>query len=211
MTREEIALGALQEVGLLAVGDPVQAEDQAFCNRKLDKLLRELGIGALHSQRRSITVAYDAGDSGNATFANDYGQAPVVVRVMDDGQESPPLTIFPVEEWENRVPDKGATGDPTRLYRQGDGTWRLWPIPTDAGTLRIYYSREIPASVAATDLGLSAGWCDALILGVAWEISRTYGLSKDDRQELWNRWRLAKRRQQAADLPEGEISFTVDD
>lgn len=213
MTRAEIAQGALEEAGHLAAGEAVEAEDLSVCNRKLDAVLGELGLDArLFSQRREATIDYTAGVATVTIPANfpALGSEVSASRITDAGTEAP-MRVFTEDEWERRLPDKAATGAPQYLYRGGDGTWNIFPVPEENGQIKAYYTASVTIPGADDDLAMPDGWGNALILGVAFAIAPVYGVAPTARVEMERRWLVARRRMIANDVPAGAVEITVED
>jgi len=206
MKREAIIEGALQELGVLAVGETASASDNKVAIEALDSILDELSDRYMWSRERQDDVVYIAGNTVDMTT---YGKAHTV-KVLAGNAETY-LGILTEPQW-MAIPDKTVTGTmPTHIHVDSEGIGHLYPVPTVDGTIRVFHNKAIPPSAAGVAPEIPLKWGRALQIGVAHELSVKYGLAVQDRMDLERRWVTKREKLLASDVCLAPISLEVDD
>lgn len=184
MTAQGLIDLTLGDIGVLAPGEAVSADDSAFCLAKLNALIASLSAQALpiyQITRRVGTLTpgsyiYTIGAGMLWNFAR-----PVKIKSAVSwwaGHEEP-ITIVQAEDWA-KIPDKSTTANwPKVLYYNNGyptGLVYLWPIPIVAGTIPMDVYDELGTlATLGTVIALPPGYERMLATMLAVEISGAFG------------------------------------
>lgn len=191
-TAAEIIADALAEIGVIGATDTPEAEDYAFCLRKLNQILERWSNSRLaFPVLTEISIAL----TGAQTYT--LGPATSTVRplkienatAVDVNGTEYPVTVITRAEWD-AIPVKDVSGGPPDwVWYQAsntNGTVNVYP-KASGYTLRLD-CQTLLASFATTsvELALPEGYAQALTLSLAAEIAPAYArpVSQDTRRNL---------------------------
>ena len=177
----EIVLKAYHLAGLL---NPAQGLDNPRGlngRRTLDSIIQHIEAQSIQVRTVSLyNVALTAG-----TYK--YTMPDNVLMVLDTAAYIPasatdltkangetPVSLMARDEWQV-LSSHGATGLPSRYYVHREGTlvqlW-LWPIPTEAGTLRVQAQLLLPSQQdGSNSTGLERPWAKYFIWALAHDLA----------------------------------------
>ncbi len=153
----ELVDDAYREAGIVSVELNPTVKQRVYGRRVLDRIMDELVTSGLFA--RSVVFSDHALTIGDYTYTMDddvsniVGDGMYIDATQTDLTKADGETVIKqmsLEEW-NHISAKGAIGRPSRMlvYRAQDPIEvRLWPIPDEAGTMRLQEHR-MPAD--ATD------------------------------------------------------------
>lgn len=184
-TAADIVRDALKELGVLAAGESLRAEDLADGIRALNRLLGTWANDRLlvHGTRRTAYTLtpslspHTIGVGGTLNVAR-----PVRIDgagVIQSGSGETPLRLLTDTEW-RAISDKAATSSvPDSLWVEWTHpTAKLWlsPVPTTAASLVLYTWSRITELLSSDTVSLPDGYEDALVLSLALRMSAAYGV-----------------------------------
>jgi len=188
LLREQIVERALQKCGVLAVGEPVQPDDQVLCLQALDSILKNL---VWRGYNWPETVSYNTTISLAAQTVNlpaDYYSCNGV-SYMDAGSQEHELPILPFDQYRD-IPKKTETAVYPRFgYIDNFNVLYVWPVPASPVSARLYYQKIIDDTAQATATALDAPWMLGLIYGVAAEVGDEFGVDERRLQRFEVKWR----------------------
>lgn len=194
MTAQDIISNALFEIGALAAGETVSAEDSVFALSKLNRLFDNWNAESLYIfgtvlSEFTLTPNHNPHTIGIASTSSDFtvttgrpsridtanlvltDQSPVIYR---------PLKIVDDAWWMNNPVPSLATQIPYYLYPNygwPQGQIYLWPVPTTAYKIRLDLW-TLFSSMALTDtFTFPPGYEDAVTLSLAESLAPTFGKS----------------------------------
>ena len=128
-----------------------------------------------------------------------------------------PMRILTRQEY-NMLGNKSTSGNPIQLFydpQRNYGDLFLFPTPTSveasANTIIIFYQRpfeDFNADVDEPDFPQE--WFDALAYGLACRLAPEYGISLQDRKQLWQEMTIIKQDALNFGLEEGSLFFQRD-
>lgn len=189
-TVRDVAIDALTELGVLAAGETIPADEAAAVlravNRMVDQMAAErLAIYTVTRNTWTITASnltpYTVGTGGTINIARPvYVEAVCFVDTsLPKPVEFPPLVQYTDDEWQ-RVSIKALTSTyPRACYYNPTfplGTLNLWPIPTVATLQGILYAPQAVTEFASLDttVSLPPGYRRMLVKNLAMEMAPSY-------------------------------------
>jgi hypothetical protein len=177
----DLLTDAMMEINALAAGEPMTAEDAAFCLRKLNHILdewsaRRLYVPNVNFQLYTLTPnlqPHTIGPTGTFVVASRpvrIDSASLVLNTTNPATDMP-IRIRDDDWWANQRVKSQKSSTPTDLYYSPDmpnGSCYLWPIPSAANGLRLQ-TWSIIGKFASTAvvLNLPPGYQQALTLTLA--------------------------------------------
>jgi len=174
----------LGDMGVLAPGESVSADDYAFCLLRLNALIDSLSAQALPIPQ--ITRRTNLPVSGVESYTIGTGQTwnisrPIKIKAAAsvNGGHSEPVEIITAEQWA-QIGDKSLTGNwANRLYYNNGyptGIVYLWPKPAATGTMQLdNYEALALLATLATVVVLPPGYERMLAHLLGPEISGAFG------------------------------------
>jgi hypothetical protein len=190
ITAREIVRGALLELGVLASGEAVTAEDQTDCLTKLNQMLGSWSTEELliYGNVREVfpltggKASYTMGASVSADFNTPRPMDIQNIRVQITGSNPSnevPVDMLTDEEWAD-VLVKGTPGSfPTKAHQQNSYPLEIidfWPIPSAGNNIVIYSSKALSfIANANTVIDLPPGYDHAIQMNLAVVLGPRYG------------------------------------
>jgi len=177
-TTRDLVEDALRKIGVVAIDDPMTADESAHSLRALDRLIKSW-------QNREYSLWLNATQTLTLTTSASYTLSPVRplrilnARLVRSGIETP-MQELTREEYDD-LPLKSATGVPTPFYydRQREASlFYVWPVLAAANgeTIKITYEREFEDQTDLTAVPDVPGeWWDAVVYGLAARLADDYG------------------------------------
>lgn len=177
-TTRDLVEDALRKIGVVAIDDPMTADESAHALRALDRLMKSW-------QNREYSLWLNATQTLTLTTSASYTLSPVRplrilnARLVRSGIETP-MQELTREEYDD-LPLKSATGVPTTFYydRQREASlFYVWPVLAAANgeTIKIAYEREFEDQTDLTAVPDVPGeWWDAVVYGLAARLADDYG------------------------------------
>lgn len=139
LTARDIIATALQEGGIIPLGDDAEADEAEACLVRLNGLLKSWRIGnGLLTQASVITTPNVA-----SVTLDDAIESVISVRLVQSATNERMLWPWTRDEY-YQVPNRATSGSPTIYYtdEQRDASMLyVWPVPTTAMTLKVDYQR----------------------------------------------------------------------
>lgn len=185
MTAAELVTSAMQELGVLAIGEVPEGAELEIGLRSLNWLLKSWTARGLTSWRET---------QGSATFSAAQVIASLASDVLDVTEArliitaSAPTYERPLQRWEDgqyrQIPNKQTPGQPTAYLITKTITgasMTVWPVPNASMTIAFTYSR-IPDDVTdgAQTIDLPQQWTEACYLGLAARLAQVFGVTHVD-------------------------------
>jgi hypothetical protein len=192
MTAQDLINLAAKDVGALASGETLNAEEYPDCLLKLNQLIAEWDIEylnifcisrAAYPMTAGRTTPYQIGPSG----ADFVAPRPISIRaanvVTGSGGFEFGLQVIPVEQW-NAIVEKSAVGDPPEvLYYDNDYPNALlylnpWPAAEESLVLYTWEQLNQLASLSST-FDMPPGYAEALEWNLAISLAPMFGRPLD--------------------------------
>lgn len=223
-SRYSIITRALRLLGVLASGmSPTtnQTNDAIYALNTLTKawMADGLSLWAIKSYTITLVAGTNSYRIGN-TEDVDTPKPLKITQALNRNSTSNidiPMRGLTRQEY-NMLGNKTASGnpiqyfyDPQRVY----GDLYLFPTPTSveasANTILIYYQRPYEDFKSDTDEpDFPQEWFDALSYGLACRLAPEYGISLQDRKQLWQEMTIIKQEALNFGLEEGSMFFQRD-
>jgi hypothetical protein len=202
-TIRQICSDALIEIGVVAAGETLKAEDAEFVKGKLHRLLdnwnaERAAVYADQLTTHTLTPNLQPHTIGPSTATFTVTQRPVEIvaanLIVDDVR-------YPLEvsnrfgDWQAIISKETESDYPTDLvYRANwpNGSIYLWPEPSAAVTLELLTRVVLSKPALADDFDMPPGYQDAVTLTLAEESADSYG--KEIGPKLANGARRARAR-----------------
>jgi hypothetical protein len=188
-TREQLAYRSLQKMGRLGAGDTPPAEDMQLVVDTIDSILKNLAVhGYKYPKTAAATYAATfAIGVQTATLPADFYNLVSMNQLDSSGNER---FIFPAttHEWNDIVNKTSTGGDTLRAYIDNFNVLHIWPKPSVATTINVYYQQVILDSTAGAAIDLDSPWMLALPYGVGSELGEEFELSDAKIKRLTARW-----------------------
>lgn len=186
----DIITDSLSEIGSYAQGEVPSAADAQFALRKLNRMLdawnaRRLMIYTTTFAQYTLVpglIPHTIGPSG-ATYT--VSQRPVRIEAANIILNNvvpyvkSPLNIRNDQFWENQPVPTITTTLPTDLYYSPawpNGQLYIWPVPTVAYGLELWYWQVISQFAALTDtVSFPPGYQNAIVYSLAVEMANAFG------------------------------------
>lgn len=200
----DICTTALKEIGVIAAGEPLTAEDGAdalaMLNRRIDQMAAErLTIYVISKTLFTITPSLGTYTVGTG-FAISRPRPMFVTRVNWIDTSTSPDTEYPMfelteDEWGAIVQrDTEATIPGSYFYEPTfpNGTLHLYPVPTNSNMQGAFYAPAAVTGFAALGdtFALPPGYEEFLVTDLALSLCPSY--SKQSSQELRDRAKEAR-------------------
>lgn len=224
-TVDELILLAWQTAGLVSIeqgtGDPGWTAKAAFGRRKLNIILSELATQGVFARFRvfhEVTLAADT---------DRYTLPAWVLDVVGDGAYIPPdqsltnadsenpVTPISMAQWQALSNRANVSDRPSLMYaHRGTSTYqlelRIWPLPTEAGTIRLQVQRYNADTLEGqVTIDLEPYWSAYLVAALAYQLgvssslpSNRVGILKAEQEMLRD-----KARGKANESGPGQISL----
>jgi len=183
MTAQELIDSSLGDIGVLAPGEAVSADDSAFCLSKLNLLIASLSAQALpiyQITRDSLGAGgVEAYNIGPGMTWNTPRPVKIKAGASVYGGHSEPLAIVTAEDWA-KIADKSLAGSWAKLlyYNNGypTGIVYLWPKPAYGGTVQLDSYKELATfATPAIAIALPPGYERLLVNLLSVEIAGAFG------------------------------------
>lgn len=186
VTRTQILERALRQVGALALGETMAADEEAQATLVLNTIVKSwqsrrtfLWSQVTYTQALSAGVGSYALPTSPPIVSLDAGY------LRDSDNIDTPIIRSTLSEFRS-ISDKTATGEPTH-YACDSSYLYVWPIP-EATPVFTFYADAI-SKLKDWDAPGSVGdfpveWVNALVFAVAADLSHEYGLPPGERQAL---------------------------
>lgn len=121
-----------------------------------------------------------------------------------------PVTVITPGEFYSLQDKSQTTKQIQYIFKDGQGSTRIYPIPSSSGHLIVHYRRKIPASIALTIPDIPVAWGGALQYGLAVAICPIYSIGQTKMASLGRIWGRKRQRLVDFDIPEGNVRITID-
>lgn len=212
LTRERICDKAMEKCGRLGVGETVQAEDRSLCLEALDSILKNLlwyGYSWPKTASGSSALAFTAGLAFKAMPTDFYTGAKL--NYVDASGQEQPIPLLTTEQWTNIKLKTTQAAYPIEGYIDNFNVLWLFPVPSAALTVNVYYQKVTANSVAQTSLELDSPWILGLVYGVAAEVGDEFGVDEKKIARFETKWREARAMGIMNEAPTGLDRMTVSD
>lgn len=189
LLRERIADKGLEKAGRLGAGETASAEDRSLCLEALDAILKNLPVKG-YKWPKTISGSYTANFAigvQTATLPQDFYNLVSMNYVDTNGNER---FLFPAttREWDDITNKTNNGGETLKAYIDNFNVLHIWPKPSIAIAINVYYQQVILDTVAASAVDLDAAWMLALPYGIAVEIADEFELSEGKIKRLTSKW-----------------------
>jgi hypothetical protein len=190
ITARDIIRGALLELGVLASGEPLSADDQSDCIIKLNQMLgswstEELMVYGNVREVFPLTAGKQSYTMGSSITADFNTPRPIDIQnvrvqlVGSNPSNEVPLEMLNDDEWADLLV-KGTPGSfPTKVHQQNAYPLEIldvWPIPGAGNNLVIYSAKALSAIANAnTAIDLPPGYEHAIQMNLAVLLGPRYG------------------------------------
>lgn len=210
LTRERICDKALEKCGRLGVGRTVSADDRNLCLEALDGLLKNLHWYGF-SWPKTVSGSTSLSVSTQTTsLPSDFYTGAMLTYVDTSGNEIGVPLVTP-EHWKSLTLKTTAGTYPDRAYIDNFNVLWVYPVPTAALTMKLYYQKVISDSVASTKPDLDSPWYLALAYGVAAEIGDEFGVDPKKLARFEVKWREQRTLGIMNETPPGPDRIEVSD
>lgn len=186
VTRNQIIESALEAIGALGMGQNPTAEQNVRANRELNTMLKNLDFGNALSWRTTDTAISLLDGVSEYTAAD--GVVGIQNPILRINNMDTPIGLMPYKDYFNQITDKTASGQPTHVtFKEtlGGNLIYVWPVPTEAITMRVLAVYEIQDMDNAGDVGLfPKSWEQIIIWKLAAILSYHYGCDPTTRQQI---------------------------
>lgn len=189
---QNLCKDSLLEIGVLAAGEPLRAEDATFVVGRLNQLfdsynaMREASyiegtdLFTFVANQQDYTIG-PAAFSPDFTYGNArpnlVDNANVILNNVNPNVRNP-IQIRDYQWWAGVSVRSVTTTFPTDLYYEADwplGILHFWPVPNSTYGLELFTTNTF-AQVAITDsLNLPSGYQNAIMLTLAENVAPSYG------------------------------------
>lgn len=212
LTRERICDKALEKCKRLGVGETVASEDRSLCLEALDSILKNLlwyGYSWPKTASGFSTLAFTAALQFKAMPTDFYTGAQI--NYVDASGQEQPLPLITTEQWKDIKLKTTQAAYPIQGYIDNFNVLWLYPIPSAALTLNVYYQKVTLDSVAQSSLELDSPWLLGLVYGVASEVGDEFGVEEKKVARFEAKWREARALGIMNEAPTGLDRMTVSD
>jgi hypothetical protein len=212
LTRERICDKALEKCQRLGVGRTVSGDDRALCLEALDSILKNLhwhGYSWPKTLSSSTTLSFTTGLTSQA-LPQDFYTGAMLNYVDASGNEVPVPPTTP-EEWKSIVLKSTRAAYPTQFYIDNFNTLWLYPVPSAALSLKLYYQKVISDSVASSSVDLDSPWLLGLAYGVAAEVGDEFGVDPKKIARFEAKWAIQRDLGIRNEAPPGPDRMQVSD
>lgn len=196
VTETQIINDAYMEIGDLAVGETLGAEEYVRGRRKLNMMVKQWmapenrmirGLKVWQREERELTltaaISFDMWESATAALNDSIPVDVLTVMRRDSDDNETPLTPMLFTEYQ-AIGDKTATGDPTRYYYERQvtkGVLYLNSIPSDTtDVLDLVVLREIEDfDAVGNNPDFPKGWERALVYNLAIDLCPSSNVPAD--------------------------------
>lgn len=151
LTVRDIVTDALDEHGILSIGDEPTAAEQDKCIRRLNGMLKSWQMQGVIWKQETVS---DAGTANTATIALDtFVRGVNGCRYVESASNERQMARWERDDY-NALPNKAASGTPTIYYvqRAEDGlVLHVWPVPTANFTLKLDIDRKMDTATSANE------------------------------------------------------------
>lgn len=182
ITALDIIKRALRMLGVLAQGEELSPEDAQDALSVLNALLAEISNGAMVYAKTLDAIALTAGQSSITVGPSGAIITDRPVRVLPESYidlsgVSYPLSVLSLQQY-NSIAVKADGGIPSGIWVQPnmpDITVTLWPVPSQAMTLRLWSDKVVTSFPGLTSIvSLPPGYENALPSMLAVELAAEY-------------------------------------
>lgn len=181
-TLEQIRLGVLRKLRVLAPGEPVPSEHVEILDEAINMRLKELhALGKLWWQISNATTDLYL-TSGYALVAYPTDMLYPVTLAVRVGTDDVLLDIVGHTEW-HAIPDKETSGEPARAIVEG-ANLRFHPVPQQAYTAKLTYQAIAADAEANTAPDVPVSMMRSLVTLVASDCADQFGVKEQRVQRL---------------------------
>lgn len=187
----DLLRSSLREIGVLAAGEPIPAEEALDCLENLQRIIdqwnavRELifSIGLQVFPIPANTAPITIGPTGALVPSDGYRPVRIgnAMFVLNAGSSNPidtPITIRDKDWWAGNPVKSQQSSIITDLFydpAQPNGNLNFWPVCNAAGKVRLELWNSLKqALVLTTAIGLVQGYWEALVLTLALSLCPSY-------------------------------------
>ncbi|MEO5367263.1 MAG: hypothetical protein H7831_13125 [Magnetococcus sp. WYHC-3] len=192
LTRRQVVFQVLTRLGVTAAEETPAAADAQLVERLMDQRLAELhrqGILWWKVQREGVSLPVAAA-AAQVELPEDC-LYPLAL-VWHQGGSAVPVELVAPGEFA-RLPDETASSGSPRLALATAGALRLWPVPAQAGHLRLVYQAMMQPGAPHQPPDLPDWGVRALVRMVAADAADSFGLTEARITRLNQEARLAER------------------
>lgn len=189
LLRERLADKGLEKIGRLGAGETSAAEDRNLCLEALDSILKNLAVHG-YKWPKTINTPYSANFAigvQTATLPQDFYNLISMNYVDTAGNEH---FLFPIttREWNDITNKTVAGGNPQKAYIDNFNVLHIWPVPSVATVVKIYYEKVILDSVASSAVDLDAAWMLAIPYGIGAEVGYEFEVPQTRLDRVTAKW-----------------------
>lgn len=212
LLRERLADKGLEKAGRLGAGETPSSEDRNLCLEAIDSILKNLAVYG-YKWPKTISAPYSANFAigvQTATLPQDFYNLVSMNYVDTSGNEA---YLFPSDsrEWNDIKNKTTAGGNPQKAYIDNFNVLHIWPVPSIATVVKIYYEKVILDSAPSTALDLDAAWMLAIPYGIAAEVGYEFEIPQAKLDRLTARWMQERNMLIQFQAPNSVNQVSVDD
>lgn len=175
-TAAELCLSAALELGAVAMGDTLDAAEQAEMLTRLNSMFAKWSVDGALYREASATVTIPGGQ-GAVTLPSDVRDIRNL-RYVQSATFKRPLAMWNRDQF-NMLPNSAQSGEPTCFYYSqqiGGDQLFVWPVPSADSDYELDYNRtfffiEEPEQ----ELDIPAEWHEAALYGLASRSASVFG------------------------------------
>ncbi len=175
-TARDLIGDALRKIGVVAIDEPMNADQAAAGLRALNRMLKSW-------QNKGFCTWAKASQSVELTTDSSFTLKParpleiLSCRFTQNGVERPMLS-FTRDEYDS-LPVKTSQGTPTTFHydrQREDARLYVWPVMASVNgeTLEITYTRELEDTTLDAPVDVPGEWYDAVVYGLAARLADDY-------------------------------------
>jgi hypothetical protein len=180
-TASTLISAALRKLGVLAAGETLQGNDAVDALEAFNGMLESWRLEGLMSHASTFQiVSWEAATASKTIGSGGVIAATrpvdVLAAVWEVDNVTYPLDLIDGTDWLQLDPDD-LTGTPECLFFDADyplGILKLWPIPDNAGTLKLQSPYPFAAYALGDTISLPPGLERAIIYNLAIELAPEY-------------------------------------
>lgn len=175
-TARDVAHAALQECGIIPLGETMEAAEMSAVLLRLNGMLKSWQARGVTWKQETISQAITA-NTASATL-------PVNVRGVNGARFVISSTNErPLQRWERdqyySLPNKAASGTPTIFHldrNTGQAVLYVWPVPTANGTVKLDIDRAMDTVTDGSEtIDIPEEWAETVYTNLAVRCARIFG------------------------------------
>jgi hypothetical protein len=189
LLRERLCDKGLEKIGRLGAGETPAAEDRSLCLEALDSILKNLAVHGYKWPKTASTpfAASFAVGVQTATLPQDFYNLVSMNYIDTSGNE---VYMFPIttREWNDIKNKTTSGGNPQKAYIDNFNVLHIWPVPSVATVINVYYEKVIPDSTPNSQVDLDAAWMLALPYGIGSEVGFEFEIDSKKLDRISAKW-----------------------